>query len=170
MPASIRPEQPSDFDEIRDLLEAAFEPSTVEAPLVDALREEGVGVPELCLVACERGAIAGHIYYSRATLDSGHEVLALAPMAVAPDRQRAGIGSRLIEESLRRAGQTGYPLVVVVGHAAYYPRFGFQPAAEYGLEAPWDLPREAWMARPLPAYDPSLRGLVSYPAAFEAAG
>ena len=169
MPASIRPEESSDFDEIRRLLEAAFEPSTVEAPLVDALRDEGAGVPDLCLVALEGDAIAGHIFYSLATLDSDHEVLALAPMAVVPGRQRSGIGSRLIEESLRRAEETDYPLIVVVGHAGYYPRFGFRPAAEYGLEAQWELPPEAWMARPLPAYEPSVRGRVSYPAAFDAA-
>ncbi|MGH2837674.1 MAG: GNAT family N-acetyltransferase [Thermoleophilaceae bacterium] len=170
MPASIRPEQPSDFDEIRRLLQAAFEPSTVEAPLVDALREEGAEVPELCLVAHEGDALAGHIFYSRARLDSGQEVLALAPMAVAPARQRTGIGSRLIEESLARAAKTECPLIVVVGHADYYPRFGFRPAREYGLEAPWELPPEAWMALPLAAYERSARGRVNYPAAFDEAG
>ena len=170
VPASIRPEQPPDFDAIRRLLQTAFEPSTVEAPLVDALREEGAAVPELCLVAHEGDALVGHIFYSRARLDSGQEVLALAPMAVAPDRQRAGIGSRLIEASLARAGETGYPLIVVVGHAGYYPRFGFRPAGEFGLEAPWELPPEVWMALPLAAYERSARGRGSYPAAFDEAG
>jgi predicted N-acetyltransferase YhbS len=41
VPASIRPEESSDFDEVRRLLEAAFAPSAVEAPLVEALREQG---------------------------------------------------------------------------------------------------------------------------------
>ena len=170
MPASIRPEQPSDFDAIRGLLQDAFDPSTVEAPLVDALRKEGAGVPQLCLVAHEGDALVGHIFYSRSRLDSGQEVLALAPMAVAPGRQRTGIGSRLIEASLARAAETSFPLIVVVGHADYYPRFGFQPAGELGLEAPWELPPEVWKALPLAAYERSARGRVSYPAAFDEAG
>jgi putative acetyltransferase len=116
----------------------------------------------------EDGRIAGHLFFSRARLASGDEVLALAPMAVAPERQRRGIGSRLIEDGLRRAADTAFPLVVVLGHADYYPRFGFEPADAYGVRAPWDVPADAWMALPLPAYRPEARGLVSYAAAFDA--
>ena len=54
---------------------------------------------------------------------------------------------------------------IVVGHPAYYPRFGFEPARALGLECTWDLD-EPWMALRLPRYDPGLRGLVSYPPAF----
>ena len=125
-------------------------------------------MPELCLVALDGDAVAGHIVFSRARLASGHEVLALAPMAVLPDRQRAGVGSRLAAAALRRAADTGFPLVVVVGHPEYSPRFGFEPAARYRVEAPWEVPPEAWMVLPLPAYDPEARGLVSYARAFGA--
>ena len=71
-------------------------------------------------------------------------------------------------EALRRAADTGYPLVVVVGHAAYYPRFGFESADALGVSAPWEIPPEAWMARRLPAYRTEARGLVSYASAFDA--
>ena len=89
-------------------------------------------------------------------------------MAVVPDRQGAGIGASLVRRGLTLARQTAYPLVVVLGHPAYYPRFGFEPARPLGIETPYEAPDEAWMAVRLPAYDPSLRGTVRYPPAWEA--
>ena len=93
-------------------------------------------------------------------------MLALAPMAVLPEHQRSGAGSALVTESLRRARETDFPLVIVVGHPEYYPRFGFEPAEALGLEAPFELPSEAWMAYRLPAYAPAATGTVIYPPAF----
>lgn len=133
---------------------------------MDALREEEAHLPELCLVASDDQGIVGHIFFSRARLDGGPEVLALAPMAVLPERQRGGAGSALVVESLRRAAETPFPLVIVLGHPAYYPRFGFEPATPLGIEAPFEVPAEAWMAYPLPAYSPAVRGTVVYADAF----
>ena len=87
-------------------------------------------------------------------------------MAVLPEYQRSGAGSALVTESLRLARETDLPLVIVVGHPEYYPRFGFEPADALGLEAPFELPPEAWMAYRLPAYTPAARGTVIYPHAF----
>jgi putative acetyltransferase len=72
----------------------------------------------------------------------------------------------LVREGLRRAAQTQLGLVVVLGHAAYYPRFGFEPAGDLGIEAPFPVPAEAWMAHRLPAYRAEMRGTVMYPPAF----
>ena len=95
-------------------------------------------------------------------------MLALAPMAVLPQWQRRGVGSRMVQDGLERAARTAFALVVVLGHPEYYPRFGFEPAAGLGLTAPWEVPPEAWMALRLPAYRPEARGLVTYPPAFDA--
>jgi putative acetyltransferase len=165
---TVRPERPEDHDAARVVLSRAFGAGSGEAGLVDALRAEGAHVPELCLVALDGGEVVGHICFSRALLASGHEVLALAPMAVLPERQRAGVGSGLVEAALTRAADTDFPLVVVLGHPAYYPRFGFEPAAGYGVRAPWDVPPEAWMVHPLPAYDPYAQGVVTYARSFDA--
>ncbi len=167
MPA-IRPEEPTDYDGARRVLQLAFGPGSVEADLVDALRAENAHVAELCLVAADGDELIGHIFFTRARLASGDDVLALAPMAVLPARQRQGVGSRLVEESLRLASKTEFALVVVVGHPEYYPRFGFERADAYGIEAPWEVPAEAWMVRRLPAYRPDAQGLVTYAAAFDA--
>ncbi len=164
----VRPEQPDDFDAIREIHARAFDPSPAESQLVDLLRESDAHMPELCLVAtAPAGAVVGHIAFSRARLSSGPGVLALAPMAVAPEHQREGIGSALAVEGLRRAAETDFPLVVVLGHPEYYPQFGFEPAAALGIECPYDgIPPEAWMALPLPAYTPGARGTVIYAEAF----
>jgi putative acetyltransferase len=87
-------------------------------------------------------------------------------MAVLPEHQRQGVGGALLAEALTRAEETEFPLVVVVGHAAYYPGFGFEPAGPLGLDAPFDVPPEAWMAYRLPAWSPDARGTVLYPDAF----
>jgi putative acetyltransferase len=66
-------------------------------------------------------------------------VWVLGPMAVVPKSQRRGIGTKLIEEGNRTVKDAGYPFIVVVGHAQYYPRFGFRPASEYGIKWEWDI-------------------------------
>ena len=165
----IRTETPADFDAIRAVHTEAFAPSAVEAKLVDDLRADGALVTDLCLVATEGDAVIGHIAYSRATLDSGHEILVLAPMAVLVEHQRSGVGVQLIGQSMRKAALTDFPLVSVLGHPEYYPRFGFEPARPLQIEAPFDVPDDAWMARKLPRYTPDARGTVTYADAFSAA-
>jgi putative acetyltransferase len=162
----LRPEQPWDFADVRLVDERAFAPSREEADLVEALRASGAHVPELCLVALRGGVVVGHVTFSQAHLDSGHPVLALAPMAVLPGYQRQGFGSALVSEGLRRAAETAFLMVVLVGHPTFYPRFGFEPAEPLGIDAPFEVPSEAWMAYRLPAYRREARGTVVYPAAF----
>ena len=88
-------------------------------------------------------------------------------MSVAPGRQRRGIGSAVVREALRRAEERREPLVFVLGHPSYYPRFGFRPAAELGLTPPHpSIPSEAFMALVLRDYDRTLRGRVVFPPAF----
>ena len=72
--------------------------------------------------------------------------MGLAPMAVLPARQRGGIGSALVRAGLDACRQLGCTAVVVLGHPAYYPRFGFQPASRFALGCEYDVPDEAFMA------------------------
>jgi putative acetyltransferase len=161
----IRAEEPEHYAGIRRAHELAFgQPD--EADLVEALRAAGAHVPELCLVALAGDEVVGHVMFSEARLDAGEPVLALAPMGVLPDRQRSGVGAALVRDSLARAAGTSWPLVVVVGHPAYYPRFGFVPAGKHGIVCPFAVPAEAWLVHLLPAYQPGLRGTVVYAEAF----
>ena len=162
----LRSEAPDDFEAVRSLHARAFAPSLAEADLVDALRAARAHVPELCLVATFGDELVGHVMFSRARLDSGAPVLALAPMAVGPEHQRRGIGAALVCEGLQRAAESDCALVVVLGHPEYYPRFGFEPASPLGVAAPFEAPTEAWLAYRLPAYRAQVRGTVVYPEAF----
>jgi putative acetyltransferase len=162
----IRPEAPADYDAIRALHVAAFAPSEIEAQIVDGLRVAGDHVPELCLVALQDD-IVGHVMLSTATVGERHQALGLGPIAVDPAVQGQGIGAELMREAIRRAERTEYPLIALLGHPAYYPRFGFEPAAAtFGITTSYDAPPEAWMARALPAYTPRVRGRFKYAAAF----
>jgi putative acetyltransferase len=154
---NIRDERPDDAGRIRSVNLAAFETST-EADLVDALR--GDAAPLISLVAEEDGNIVGHILFSPATLVAEPKValMGLAPMAVVPARQRVGIGSQLVVEGLERCRRANVTAVVVVGHAEYYPRFGFIPACELSLRCEYDVPANAFMVREL--HDGALKGFT----------
>lgn len=148
---TIRPEQPADISTIHHVHTLAFgQPQ--EGDLVDALRR--AGALTLSLVAVTDGRIVGHIAFSPVTITSSTatiEALGLAPMGVLPDRQRTGIGSRLVEAGLETCREMGYGLVVVLGHPHYYPRFGFMPSKPYGIVWEHDTPDEAFMVRELQA-------------------
>ena len=140
----VRAEQTADIPHVHALNRAAFE-SDAEARIVDALR----GQPDvISLVAEEDGHVVGHIMFSPVRLTGADEVRAmgLAPMAVGPERQRAGIGSELVRDGLARCGRRGVEAVFVVGHPAYYPRFGFSLASGFGITCEFEVPDEAFMA------------------------
>ena len=163
----IRTETPADFDAIDEIVAAAFKRPN-EAKLVRLLREGEYYVPDLAFVAEDEGQIVGHIMLSYADLDGGPKILSLAPLAVRPDRQNDGIGDALTRFALNAADERGEPLVIVLGHAKYYPRFGFEPARPRGIDPPDEaIPDEVFMVVGLGAYDPSIRGRVVYPAAFD---
>jgi len=141
----IRLELPTDADAVRAVNQAAFEKNT-EADLVDLLREQAS--PIISLVAEDAGSIKGHILFSPVTL-LGHpslKIMGLAPMAVLPDHQRRGIGSALVRAGLDACRQFGFGAVIVLGHAEYYPRFGFQPASRFGPKCEYDVPDDVFMA------------------------
>jgi putative acetyltransferase len=163
---TIRAEQAGDAIAIRAVNVAAFG-RPVEANLVDALRAQAS--PLVSLVAASDGAIVGHILFSPATLAARGDlaVMGLAPMAVLPARQRAGIGSALVRAGLDRCTALACRAVVVLGHPAFYPRFGFVPASRFGMRCDYDVPDEAFMAVELAAgalTGPG--GLVRYHPAF----
>jgi putative acetyltransferase len=162
----IRPEQARDQAGVRAVTVAAFG-TPAEADLVEALRARAR--PLVSLVAEEAGAIVGHTLFSPVTLP-GHPTLALmglAPMAVAPARQRAGIGSALVRVGLEACRQLPADAVVVLGHPEYYPRFGFASGVRSGLACEYDVPAEAFMVLELrPGALRGATGTVQYHAAF----
>lgn len=159
----IREEQPSDIDAVRELNRQAFDQDQ-EGRIVDAIRD--AGVVTLALVAISDGAVVGHILFSPLTV--GAEVgAALGPMAVRPAYQHHGIGTQLVAQGLERLRERGCPFVVVIGHPEFYPRFGFTPAAAWGLTCEWEVPAEVFMVNILNAeVGGRLHGRAQYRAEF----
>lgn len=141
----IRHEQAEDLAVIHQINEQAFG-RPAEATLVDALRRNGKAV--LSLVAEDNGRVVGHILFSPVVIDAADRQLhgvGLAPLAVSPERQNEGIGSRLVERGLQLCRDAGHPFVVVLGHPEYYPRFGFVPAHHFNIKSEYDVRDEAFM-------------------------
>ncbi|WP_436740400.1 GNAT family N-acetyltransferase [Streptomyces sp. BBFR102] len=163
---TTRPETADDIPAVRDILLAAF-PTAAEASIVDALRADPQAwLDGLSMVAAAPdGAPVGYALLTRCHVD-GRPALALAPCATLPSAQRAGAGSAAIRAALAAARARGENLVLVLGHADYYPRFGFTPASRFGIRAPFDVPDEAMMALALDDTRPVPAGTIQYPAAF----
>jgi putative acetyltransferase len=163
----IRPETPDDVAAIRVVNERAFG-QPAEANLVDALRANGKAI--ISLVAEQNGQVIGHLLFSPVTIESENQIIAgvgLAPLAVLPEWQSRGIGSRLVEAGLAQCRSAGHQRAVVLGHAHYYPRFGFVPASRYGLRSEYDVPDDVFMAIEL--RDGAMQGcagLVKYASEF----
>lgn len=141
----IRHEAPSDMAAIRFVNEKAFGGSS-EANAIDALRARGAAT--LSLVAVIDDRVVGHLFFSPATIeapDRSWPALGLAPLSVLPDYQRQGIGTALLRAGLGECRQLGHERIIVLGHADYYPRFGFMRASQHGIRSEWKVPEEAFM-------------------------
>jgi putative acetyltransferase len=137
----------------------------LEARLVERLERDGR--VRVSLVARAAGDVVGHAMLSRADLVARGDswpALALAPVAVVPERQRRGIGSALVRACIALAGPR-LP-IFVIGAPAFYGRFGFEPAEPYGVTSRFEVPLGHFMVRPGGAAPAPLPRLLDYPPAF----
>jgi putative acetyltransferase len=171
---TVRPETPADHATIAAVVGAAFGSDT-EVLLVERIRASPEYIADLALVAELDGEVVGHVMISGTTLvgDGGERtIVMLSPLAVAPAHQRTGAGSALVRAAVAGTDERGEPLLIVEGDPAYYGRFGFEHARVHGIEieVPDWAPSEAGQVMLLSSYrpdDPTLRGTVVYPAAFD---
>jgi putative acetyltransferase len=142
----IREERPEDRGEVRLINEAAFG-RREEAQIVEELHDSCGNLLSLVATAGDRSV--GHILFSPVALEGPKSLpdgMGLAPMAVLPEYQGQGIGSRLVREGLGRLQRASIPFVIVVGHPSFYSRFGFRPASRYGIRCQWpNVPDAAFM-------------------------
>lgn len=111
----IRTETESDFDKVYKLNFQAFGNREDESRLIERIRKSEGFVPKLSLVAEQDGEIVGHLLLSKAIVedqDENHIVIVLAPIAVKPEYQKQGVGTRLIEEGKKRCEALGYRLIL----------------------------------------------------------
>ncbi len=166
----LRPERPEDFPAIYELIRTAFATAAVstgdEQNFVNRLRASAAYLPELALVAVDGGRPVGHIMLTKISLQTPKgpfELLLLAPLAVALDYRRQGLGARLVREACQRAQDRGYPAVVVVGDPAYYHRFGFITSTACGIRASEPIPAANVMVLELvPGALQGLEGTIAF--------
>lgn len=163
MTLMIRLETAVDAAKVYEVEAAAFG-RPAEAELVQTLQQAAVDT--ISLVALLDGELVGHVLFSPVTVKSEageFTAVALGPIAVSPDHQKAGIGSELCRKGIEACREAGYGLAFVLGHSSYYPRFGFVPSAPYGLHCQFNAPVEAFMVLELvPGAMQGKQGTVFY--------
>jgi putative acetyltransferase len=139
----------TDLPGILAIHRAAFADDSV-ADLTAALLSDPSAQPVFSLVAVADHQPVGHVLFTAARFepDLPRPASLLAPLGVVPEWQRRGVGGRLVEDGLALLAHSGVSMVFVLGHPAYYPRFGFVPAGRAGFAAPYPIPArnaDAWM-------------------------
>ncbi len=137
-----------------------------EHKLVRELLKSDAFIKDLSLTAKFKGMIVGYILFTK--IKVGNEtLLALAPLAVLPRFQKKGIGKSLIEKGHKIAKELGYKGIIVLGHADYYKKFGYESASKWGIKCPIEVPDENFMAIELyPEALSNVSGTVEYPKEF----
>jgi len=170
----IRQETKNDHKEVFRLIESAFIDADfadhTEQFLVERLRKSDAFIPELSMIAEIEGKIVGHILLTKLKIKNDStefDSLALAPVSVMPEFQGKGIGGKLILKSHKKAKELGYKSIVLLGHEKYYPRFGYEQADKYGIELPYEVPKENCMVIELVKNGLlGVNGMVEYPKEF----
>jgi putative acetyltransferase len=149
----IRKTVETDLEDALVVEQAAFG-SDKEAALVRDLVGDNSAGPTVSLLAFIDDQPVGHILFTRARLEpvAPLSLYILAPLAVIPEFQNQGIGGALVEKGIQILSEADVDLVFVLGHPAYYPRFGFKPAGVLGFAATYPIPdknADAWMVQAL---------------------
>jgi len=171
----IRQELPHDIDAVFNVVKSAFanmpKSNHDEHNLVNRLRKSDAFIPEMSIIAENRGELVGHILLTKVNIIGNEgEVfpsLTLAPISVLPNFQQQGIGSDLIYNAHHVARDMGFGSVILLGHASYYPRFGYKKCTDFNIQLPFDSPPENCMVIEL--IEDALKGVsgrVEYPPAF----
>ncbi len=171
----IRQETESDYDTVFKVTKSAFadmpKSNNDEQNLVNRLRKSSAFIPALSLAALCEEKIVGHILLTKVLIrnrkNQTFSALTLAPVSVLPTYQKKGVGSALINKAHMIAKDLGYGSVILLGHASYYPRFGYKQCADYDIVIPFNSPPENCMIMELKENSlAGVSGKVEYPAAF----
>lgn len=163
----VRSERPDDVPAIHAVHAVSF-PSALEARLVDRLRAAGRLV--VSLVAEVDGSVVGHVGFSPVSVASGAIGAGLAPIAVAESHRRQGIAAELVRGGLLACQVAGFGWAVVLGEPAYYARFRFRPAAEFGLSDEYGGGSAFQAIELVPGALPEGGGVVQYAEEFASLG
>ena len=144
-------------DEIVALFEAVFGASegADEGRMIGGLARHllrTTAAEDLVICSCrDGGALVGCILFTRLTFaEDPRTVFLLAPVAVATDRQREGIGQALLRYGLETMRARGADVAVTYGDPAYYGKVGFAPVGTDIVAPPQPLSMpHGWQAQSL---------------------
>lgn len=136
---------------IEALLDAAFGTDR-HTRTAYRLRKGARAIDALSFAALDCGDLVGTLQsWPVALVDASGEATALVivgPVAVAPDRQRSGIGRTLMTHMLEVADAGGANALMMIGDPEYYGRFfGFSADATAGWSLPGPVERHRLLAR-----------------------
>ena len=163
----IRAAAPDDDAAVDEVHRAAFGTHGTEVVrLLRDLRRRDRG-DDVSLVAFRGDSVIGHVQLSGCLIDAARRLvpaLVLSPISVAPEHQRAGVGSLLVDAAIRAARAKDAPVLLLEGDPRFYRRFGFRPGGELGLRRPsLRIPEEAFQALGLTTFEPWMTGTMVYP-------
>jgi putative acetyltransferase len=185
----IRNELPADYRRVEEITRLAFwnlhAPGCDEHYLAHVMRGHADFVPELDFVLLEGERIVANVMYTKSSLEGPRGealgILTFGPVSVLPERQRKGLGSRLIKFSMDRATAMGCPAIVIYGNPGNYVGLGFQSCKRFGVKdasgdypcallvrelAPGALAKGDWVYRESGAFETGLSGLEEYDRTF----
>ena len=142
---TIREEKLSDAAAREALLDAAYGAARF-TKTSERLREGRLPAAGLSLVAVCHGTLIGTVRLWHVSAGPGRLALLLGPLAVHPQHRNRGIGATLMRRVIARARLAGHQVILLVGDAAYYARFGFTAAPTGELWMPGHFERERLLA------------------------
>ena len=170
----IRQEKPEDYKETELMAMRSFWnkywPGAIEHFLIRIIRESKDYVPEISRIAELDGKIVGAVFYSKAWIVDGdlkHEIMTFGPLAVEPTLEGNDIGGALMRETIQLAREAGIAGIAVMGEPNYYPRFGFERGAKYGVTDAEGNTFDALMVLPLNDDFKPIKGKLIESADFE---
>ena len=129
----IRTERADDYEAVFKINSQVFD-TDGEAKLVNSLRSANIDL--ISLVAELSGKVVGHILFSPVSIEgasSALKVFGLGPMAISPNVQKKGIGSKLIQTGLEQCRKKSVDAVFVLGYPEFYTKCGLQLARPLGF-------------------------------------
>lgn len=171
---NLRTIEERDFNDAEKLIKEAFTKTEHgyenEAELVKKIRHDVNYNVNFELVVEKDGYLVGHGLLSEVTLKTESTELiglCLAPLCVAPDEQRTGVGSAILSELEQRAIEKQYPFISILGHPKYYTKFSYEPTTKFNISAPFPVPEEAYLIKELqPNALDGWSGTIHYSEAF----
>jgi len=140
MEIELRLEEEKDYKIVEELTKEAFwnahVPGCDEHLLIHNLRKINEFIKELDFVAINNNKIVGNIVYVKSYITNDgikNTVLTFGPVSVLPQYQNMGIGSKLINHTIKLSKEMGYRAIIIYGDPEYYKRFGFKESKQYGI-------------------------------------